>query len=273
MKKVEVEGSPHLCLFALKDIKDGEEITYDYGGNDCPWRIKNITHPAKSSHPAVMSEKRMEEAPSPQDTPQQMTLCAIDTHPAKSSHPAVMSEKRMEEAPSPQDTPQQMKDTCLEDTELYDSTSVSEDEYVPDSCTDSEDSDASIGVTPRTRLHLSSRNSGSYMPNECDTTTPELDTSFVVSELSVEEEPCSDLSVAEEPCSDLTKTLWVVMRKRDADRMEIVHLLLMNHQMRKLLQVLWGMKTQQASNTDAQQQSMAHLLESILWHIPLKVIF
>lgn len=49
-----------------------------------------------------------------------------------------------------------MKDTCLEDTELYDSTSVSgdddEDEYVPDSTTDPEDSDASIDVTPRKRL-------------------------------------------------------------------------------------------------------------------------
>lgn len=40
MKKIEVEGSPHLCLFAIKDIKDGEEITYDYGGDDCPWRMQ-----------------------------------------------------------------------------------------------------------------------------------------------------------------------------------------------------------------------------------------
>lgn len=40
MKKIEVEGKPHLCLFALKDIKDGEEITYDYGGGDCPWRMQ-----------------------------------------------------------------------------------------------------------------------------------------------------------------------------------------------------------------------------------------
>lgn len=40
MKKIEVEGKPHLCLFALKDIKDGEEITYDYGGDDCPWRMQ-----------------------------------------------------------------------------------------------------------------------------------------------------------------------------------------------------------------------------------------
>ncbi|CAL8256049.1 unnamed protein product [Boreogadus saida] len=38
MKKVITEGKPHLCLFALRDIKSGEEITYDYGGTDWPWR-------------------------------------------------------------------------------------------------------------------------------------------------------------------------------------------------------------------------------------------
>ncbi len=29
-----------LCLFALKDIKEGEEIAYDYDGDDCPWRTQ-----------------------------------------------------------------------------------------------------------------------------------------------------------------------------------------------------------------------------------------
>uniref|UniRef100_A0A9J8AB14 SET domain-containing protein n=1 Tax=Cyprinus carpio carpio TaxID=630221 RepID=A0A9J8AB14_CYPCA len=38
MKRVITEGKPHLCLFALKDINEGEEITYDYGGTDWPWR-------------------------------------------------------------------------------------------------------------------------------------------------------------------------------------------------------------------------------------------
>lgn len=40
MKRIDVEGRPHLCLFALEDIKEGEEITYDYGGEDCPWRMQ-----------------------------------------------------------------------------------------------------------------------------------------------------------------------------------------------------------------------------------------
>ena len=40
MKNINVNGSPHLCLFALMDIKRGEEISYDYGGEDCPWRTE-----------------------------------------------------------------------------------------------------------------------------------------------------------------------------------------------------------------------------------------
>ena len=33
MKLIEADGKPHLCLFALKEIMAGTEITYDYGGN------------------------------------------------------------------------------------------------------------------------------------------------------------------------------------------------------------------------------------------------
>ncbi|KAM7417094.1 hypothetical protein PAMA_016957 [Pampus argenteus] len=41
------------------------------------------------------------------------------------------------------------------------------------------------------------------MPNECDTTTPELDINPVVSELCVEEEACFELCGQEEACSEL----------------------------------------------------------------------
>lgn len=40
MKRIDVNGNPHLCLFALDDIQEGEEITYAYGGEDCPWRTQ-----------------------------------------------------------------------------------------------------------------------------------------------------------------------------------------------------------------------------------------
>lgn len=35
-----MDGRPYLCLFALKDIGPGEEITYNYGDSDWPWRSK-----------------------------------------------------------------------------------------------------------------------------------------------------------------------------------------------------------------------------------------
>ncbi|MEQ2257350.1 hypothetical protein ILYODFUR_033976 [Ilyodon furcidens] len=40
MKVTRVDGRPHLCLFALKDIGPGEEVTYNCGDSDWPWRNK-----------------------------------------------------------------------------------------------------------------------------------------------------------------------------------------------------------------------------------------
>uniref|UniRef100_A0A672YNR5 SET domain-containing protein n=1 Tax=Sphaeramia orbicularis TaxID=375764 RepID=A0A672YNR5_9TELE len=33
-----LDGMPHLCLFAIRDIVPGEEVTYNYGDSDWPWR-------------------------------------------------------------------------------------------------------------------------------------------------------------------------------------------------------------------------------------------
>ncbi|XP_056599588.1 uncharacterized protein LOC130417806 isoform X2 [Triplophysa dalaica] len=38
MKIITVDKKPHLCLFAIKDISLGEEIRYNYGGSEWPWR-------------------------------------------------------------------------------------------------------------------------------------------------------------------------------------------------------------------------------------------
>nr|XP_023660035.1 uncharacterized protein LOC111839935 [Paramormyrops kingsleyae] len=38
MKTIRVDGRPHLCLFALRNIFPSEEITYDYGDSEWPWR-------------------------------------------------------------------------------------------------------------------------------------------------------------------------------------------------------------------------------------------
>ena len=42
MKMVVVDGKPSLCLFAIRDIKSGEELLYDYGMNNLPWNVKVI---------------------------------------------------------------------------------------------------------------------------------------------------------------------------------------------------------------------------------------
>ena len=47
MKKVVVDNVPHLCLFAIRDITINEELRYDYGINDLPWRKKVISTTVK----------------------------------------------------------------------------------------------------------------------------------------------------------------------------------------------------------------------------------
>ncbi|XP_058471537.1 uncharacterized protein LOC131444863 isoform X2 [Solea solea] len=45
MRPIEVDSMPHLCLFAIRDIVPEEEITYNYGDSDWPWRKQISTSP------------------------------------------------------------------------------------------------------------------------------------------------------------------------------------------------------------------------------------
>ncbi|XP_064642859.1 uncharacterized protein LOC135497081 [Lineus longissimus] len=38
MKKIITNGNPHLCLYATKEIKKGDEVLYDYGEKELEWR-------------------------------------------------------------------------------------------------------------------------------------------------------------------------------------------------------------------------------------------
>ncbi|KAF0027019.1 hypothetical protein F2P81_019760 [Scophthalmus maximus] len=255
MKRIDVDGNPHLCLFALNDISEGEEITYDYGGGDCPWRTQMTisaahVNPEEGSHLALPSETQMDEASYLQNTNQQMTISAAHVNPEEGSHLALPSETQMDEASYLQNTNQQMtiyaayvnpeegshlalpsetqmdEASCPQNTnqqivtdiqnehemflprlrrtknsgELYDSTSESADEYVPESISESEDSDCSLKLNLRTErqsLYDLLNDSGSMSPPVCDTTTPDHVTfesnsiTFTVAGVTGAAEPCS----------------------------------------------------------------------------------
>ncbi|XP_041935947.1 uncharacterized protein LOC121698170 isoform X15 [Alosa sapidissima] len=107
MKKLIVEGKPHLCLFALRNIIPGEEITYNYGGTDWPWRNKIEEEPVETMSPAVEAPEtspQLLEAPetspqlleAPETSPQ--LLEAPETSPQLAVLSSV-SEKKIEEEP------------------------------------------------------------------------------------------------------------------------------------------------------------------------------
>ncbi|XP_041811872.1 uncharacterized protein LOC121620002 [Chelmon rostratus] len=53
MRKIFCEGKPHLCLFAVKEISAGEEITYNYGDSCYPWRSRESYDGSSTSHTAL----------------------------------------------------------------------------------------------------------------------------------------------------------------------------------------------------------------------------
>ncbi|XP_076878425.1 uncharacterized protein LOC143527242 [Brachyhypopomus gauderio] len=57
MKTIRVAGKPHLCLFATRSISPGEEITYNYGDSEWPWRCKAVPgkEPVASATMATLS--------------------------------------------------------------------------------------------------------------------------------------------------------------------------------------------------------------------------
>lgn len=49
MKVIIFKNNPHLCLFAVKDINYNEELRYDYGVEDLPWRKKRLKNKQASN--------------------------------------------------------------------------------------------------------------------------------------------------------------------------------------------------------------------------------
>ncbi|XP_062256203.1 uncharacterized protein LOC133966673 isoform X1 [Platichthys flesus] len=174
-----VNGEPHLCLFALDDIKEGEEIAYNYGGEDCPWQTQVFAMTtgyvtALGGLSQLDGEDfnlcfKGQEYPRKQGT----TSITVNTMEEDDSDP-VHSESLMACAFGPKITPEEMKDTDLEDSELFDSSSESADDHVPDTISESDsDSDASVQLNfKNTFLPLNDPDS-SMGPTVCDYTTPD----------------------------------------------------------------------------------------------------
>ncbi|XP_035234688.1 uncharacterized protein LOC118206295 isoform X1 [Anguilla anguilla] len=61
MKKMAVDGSPHLCVFAIKNIQKGEEIVFNHIGVDLPWRTSTKsekTHTLQDRPELIVNESK-----------------------------------------------------------------------------------------------------------------------------------------------------------------------------------------------------------------------
>uniref|UniRef100_A0A9J7Z745 SET domain-containing protein n=1 Tax=Cyprinus carpio carpio TaxID=630221 RepID=A0A9J7Z745_CYPCA len=65
MRIITVNQQPHLCLFAVQDIKPGEEITYSYGDSDWPWRAKRSSPAPVTATSSSSSPVRRSSSPAP----------------------------------------------------------------------------------------------------------------------------------------------------------------------------------------------------------------
>ncbi|XP_035989894.1 N-lysine methyltransferase KMT5A-A-like, partial [Fundulus heteroclitus] len=110
MKKILVDGKPHLCLFAVKDINPGEEITYNYGGTDWPWREKaskesSVTEAVEVEHagssdqaPSKSSKKKASKESSVTEAVEVEHAGSSDQAPSKSSKKKASKESSVTEA-------------------------------------------------------------------------------------------------------------------------------------------------------------------------------
>ncbi|KAL7842719.1 hypothetical protein SRHO_G00244080 [Serrasalmus rhombeus] len=138
MKMIEVDGRPHLCLFAIEDIKEGDEITYDYGGGDWPWRKKvredtvsksNI----KESQPSSLSEPVLSTCSSASDQVREDTVSKSNI---KESQPSSLSEPVLSTCSSASD---QVREDTVSKSNIKESQPSSLSEPVLSTCSSASD--------------------------------------------------------------------------------------------------------------------------------------
>ncbi|XP_059187245.1 N-lysine methyltransferase KMT5A-like isoform X2 [Centropristis striata] len=71
VKKMTVQGKPHLCLFAIEEIQAESEITYDYGKSQWPWRaltpsVQILTQSSVDEEVSERSTSSFQQTPSVQ---------------------------------------------------------------------------------------------------------------------------------------------------------------------------------------------------------------
>ncbi|XP_033101539.1 uncharacterized protein LOC117104801 [Anneissia japonica] len=57
VKVLVISGKPALCLFSLRNIAEGEEILYDYGVKDLPWKKNKTTNKSHTNMDLAEGEK------------------------------------------------------------------------------------------------------------------------------------------------------------------------------------------------------------------------
>ncbi|XP_066541585.1 uncharacterized protein [Hoplias malabaricus] len=110
MKKIDQNGNAHLCFFFVffsgNDIKGGDDVTYDYGGEDCPWRKQSTSVAANNmaeddSCPSLHSETQMHDATHPNNISSLSTSVAANNVAEDDSCPSLHSETQMHDTTRP----------------------------------------------------------------------------------------------------------------------------------------------------------------------------
>ncbi|XP_062387168.1 uncharacterized protein LOC134076182 isoform X1 [Sardina pilchardus] len=155
MKLIEVDRKPHLCLFALRDICQREEITYDYGGTDWPWR--NEGDDATCSLETVPSTSDLSTCATQGDD----ATCSLENVPSTSDFPTCATQGEdatcsLENVPSTSDFPTsdlstcatQMKSTIIAYEDYTETTPDEDEDYIPSSEESSSSEGSSVMPPP-----------------------------------------------------------------------------------------------------------------------------
>ncbi|XP_078805058.1 uncharacterized protein LOC105354252 isoform X5 [Oryzias latipes] len=217
IKTVTVKGHPHLCVFATKDIKPKEAITYNNGDSDWPWRMKisEDKHPADDDTPiattSLPDEKQISEDrhPADDDTPKASTSLpdekqiSEDRHPADDDTPkastSLPDEKQISEDRHPADN-----DTPKASTSLPDEKQISEDRHPADD------------DTPKASTSLPDEKQISEDRHPADDDTPKASTSLPDEKQSFQHKVGSSSASSFEKCAfchgPLSARKWICVK-------------------------------------------------------------